>query len=439
MSIVSTLSHDAPDFEARLESLRSRLHGGNLVAGGPSAVDVPKTVAEILTRVRTGGDAAAAELTNQYDKATLTPQTLRVSAEELRRAHADADPDFLALMRAAIANIREYQSHIRHVSPPPLTRGGRTLGVRYTPLDRVAVYVPGGQALYPSTVLMTVVPAQVAGVREIAMFSPPRGGEMSPMALALAAELGVTEVYRLGGAVAVAAAGFGTETIRPVAKIVGPGNAFVAEAKRQLFGRVGIDSIAGPSEVLIVADDTANPAWVAADMLAQAEHNPGSSLLVTPSANLSRAVQAELTRQLESLERADVTRPSLQAYSAVIVTRDLSHACEIANLFATEHLQIMTADDDTCLTRIRHAGAIFVGHHTPVPLGDYFAGPSHVLPTGGTARFFGPLSCNDFLKASSTLHYDALSLATDAPHVDAFARREGLTAHARAATIRTET
>jgi histidinol dehydrogenase len=285
---------------------------------------------------------------------------------------------------------------------------------------------------------MTVVPAQVAGVKEIAMFSPPRGGELSLMALALAAELGVTEVYRLGGAVAVAAAGYGTQTIAPVAKIVGPGNAFVAEAKRQLFGRVGIDSIAGPSEVLIVADNSANPAWVAADMLAQAEHNPGSSLLVTDSLTLAQAVTVELERQLLTLERADITRPSLQAYSAIVVAKDLDHACDIANSFATEHLQIMTREDDRCLAKIRHAGAIFVGHHTPVPLGDYFAGPSHVLPTGGTAKFFGPLSCNDFLKASSTLRYDAASIALDAPHVDAFARREGLTAHARAATIRTE-
>lgn len=436
MSLLANLHHRASDFDTRLESLRVRLHGGNLVAGGPSTLDVPRVVADILEQVRQGGDAAAIALTNQLDRATLTTSELRVTAEELHRAHTQADASFLSLMREAIDNIREYQSHIKHSSPPPLQRGGRTLGVRYTPLDRVAVYVPGGQALYPSTVLMTVVPAQVAGVKEIAMFSPPRGGELSPMALALAAELGVTEVYRLGGAVAVAAAGFGTETIRPVAKIVGPGNAFVAEAKRQLFGRVGIDSIAGPSEVLIVADDSANPAWVAADMLAQAEHNPGSSLLVTPSEELARAVPAELERQLVTLERADITRPSLQAYSAIIVTKDIDHACDIANLFATEHLQIMTSRDDYCLSRIRHAGAIFLGHNTPVPLGDYYAGPSHVLPTGGTARFFGPLSCNDFLKASSTLRYDAPSVTLDAPRVAEFAGREGLTAHAQAATIR---
>lgn len=436
MPSVTTLTFQAPDFQQRLDALRIRLHSGALVAGGPSGVDVPTIVADILAQVRSRGDTAAAELTSRLDRASVTAQSLRVPEAVIARAHAEADPEFLALMRSAIANIREYQRHILHHAPANLQRGGRQLGVRYTPLDRVAVYVPGMQALYPSTVLMTVVPAQVAGVREIAMFSPPTGGEINHMALALAGELGVSEVYRLGGAVAIAAAGFGTQTIRPVAKIVGPGNAFVAEAKRQLFGRVGIDSIAGPSEVLIVADDSANPAWVAADMLAQAEHNPGSSVLVTPSEKLAASVVLELEKQLATLERADVTRPSLEQYSAIVVCESLSSACEIANDFATEHLQIMTRDDDGCLAQIRHAGAIFVGPHTPVPLGDYFAGPSHVLPTGGTAQFFGPLSCNDFIKASSILRYDDASVRADAPHVDAFARREGLTAHARAASIR---
>ena len=341
-------------------------------------------------------------------------------------------------MRRAIGNIRAYQEHILLKSPAALARGGRQLGLRYTPLDRVAVYVPGGQALYPSTVLMTVVPAQVAGVKEVVMFSPPRGGDINPMVLALAAELGIEEVYRLGGAVAVAAAAFGTETIRPVDKIVGPGNAFVAEAKRQLFGRVGIDSIAGPSEVLIIADDSANAAWVAADMLAQAEHNPGSALLVTPSEDLADAVVRQVEEQLAQLERAAMIRPSLEKYSAVILVRDLDQACDTANRFATEHLQIMTTDDEGCLQQVRHAGAIFLGGHTPVPLGDYYAGPSHVLPTGGTARFFGPLSCNDFLKASSVVRYDAASLAQDAPDVGNFAEREGLTAHARTVKIRGE-
>jgi histidinol dehydrogenase len=279
---------------------------------------------------------------------------------------------------------------------------------------------------------MTVVPAQVAGVREIVMCSPPTGGDINPLALALAHELGITEVYRLGGAVGVAALAYGTESIRPVQKIVGPGNAFVAEAKRQLFGRVGIDAIAGPSEVLIVADDSANPAWVAADLLAQAEHDPGSALLATPSRKLAESVQREIDTQLTQLDRQDAIRAALKRYSALIVTPNLDDACELANDFATEHLQIITQDDAGCLQKIRHAGAIFLGPNTPVPLGDYYAGPSHVLPTGGTAKFFGPLSCNDFLKASSLLEYDAPSIAEDARDVIDFATREGLTAHASA-------
>jgi histidinol dehydrogenase len=335
-------------------------------------------------------------------------------------------------MRRAIENIRAYQQHILVTAPPPLERGGRKLGVRYTPIERAAVYVPGGQALYPSTVLMTVVPAQVAGVQEVVMVSPPTGGEINSMALALAGELGIREVYRLGGAVAVAAMAYGTQSIRPVDKIVGPGNAFVAEAKRQLFGRVGIDSIAGPSEVVIVADDTAPADWVAADLLAQAEHNPGSAVLVTPSNQLAAEVQRELTLQLQQLDRADVIRPALKAYGAIVLATDLEDSCAIANRFAAEHLQIMTRDNDTCANAIQQAGAIFLGPNTPVPLGDYFAGPSHVLPTGGTARFFGPLSCNDFTKATSTLEYTSEAVTQDANDVDTFATREGLTAHAAA-------
>jgi histidinol dehydrogenase len=256
------------------------------------------------------------------------------------------------------------------------------------------------------------------------------------MALALAAELGITEVYRMGGAVALAALAYGTESIRSVQKIVGPGNAFVAEAKRQLFGRVGIDSIAGPSEVFIVADDAATPSHVAADLMAQAEHDPGSAILATPSSRLAEAVVNELDRQLEKLERSAAIRAALANYSAVIVTADLEEACELANDFATEHLQIMTHDDARCLHRIRHAGAIFIGCNTPVPVGDYYAGPSHVLPTGGTARQFGPLSCNDFLKATSLIAYDHASLEADAAHIQAFATREGLTAHAAAVAAR---
>ncbi len=436
MATVRTLSCQSPDFSVSVDDLCSRLHGGNLVSAGQSSVDVPRVVADILQQVRTGGDAAAAQLASKLDKATITPATLRVPQSQLDAAHAAADPRFLALMRQAISNIREYQQHILYQAPPPLLRGGRKLGVRYTPVERVAVYVPGGQALYPSTVLMTVVPAQVAGVREIVMVSPPTGGEINPMALALAKELGIAEVVRLGGAVGVAAVAFGTETIAKVDKIVGPGNAFVAEAKRQLFGRVGIDSIAGPSEVFIVADDSANPAWVAADMLAQAEHNPGSAILATPSATLAAAVSDEVDAQLSRLERAEITRPSLQNYSAILVTESLEAACALADRFATEHLQLVTRNNERCAAQINNAGAMFIGAYSPVPVGDYYAGPSHVLPTGGTARFFGPLSCNDFLKATSTIEYDARGLADDGPAIIDFAGREGLTAHANSVKVR---
>jgi histidinol dehydrogenase len=425
-----------PDYESRVLAIARRLHDGGLVSSGSGELDVPGIVRGIIDGVKSGGDAAAAEFASKLDGARLGAEGLRVHADALHAAHASTDPALLELMRAAIANIREYQEHIRVRAPEPLLRGGRRLGVRYTPLDRVAVYVPGGQALYPSSVLMTVVPAQVAGVREIAMFTPAKGGEIHPLALALAHELGIREVYRLGGAVAIAVAALGTERIPRVDKVVGPGNAFVAEAKRQLFGRVGIDSIAGPSEVLIVADDSADPRWTAADMLAQAEHNPGSAVLVTTSLALAEATRAEVERQLALLERAEATRHSIDEYSAIIVTDTLEAATEIANRFATEHLQIVTRQNDACLARIRHAGAVFLGPYAPVPVGDYFAGPSHVLPTGGTAKFFGPLSCNDFIKASSLIEYDAEGLSEDAPRVRDFAQHEGLTAHARAVMIR---
>ncbi len=435
MRIIHT--NEAATDPAVLE-VRDCLRAGGMTAAAEQAgLDVRKTVADILADVEARGNAALIDCEARLDGANLTDATLRVSADEIAAAHAGAEPEFLALIRRVIANIRQYQQSIMHQAPPPVRRGGRTLAVRYTPVDRAAVYVPGGRAMYPSTVLMTVVPAQVAGVGEIVMVSPPTtDSDLNPMVLALAGELGVKEVYRLGGSQAVAAMAYGTSTIRPVDKIVGPGNAFVAEAKRQVMGRVGIDSIAGPSEVLIVADATAKCEWVAADMLAQAEHDPGSAVLVTDSPELAKAVATEIDRQLPGLERADALRSALDRYSAIIVVPDIDAACAVANDFATEHLQIITADDQAALGKIRHAGAIFLGPHTPVPLGDYYAGPSHVLPTGGTARFFGPLSVNDFLKASSVTSYDAPSLAADGPDVADFASREGLTAHANAIRIR---
>jgi histidinol dehydrogenase len=436
---MTTLRIIAPgaDYEHQVRELLAVLRSGGLLASEEkSALDVAGIVRDILEQVQRDGDQAAAALTARLDRAPIAATALHVPEAEIARAHREADPAFLALIRRAIANIRSYQEHIKHRDPAPLVQGGRKLGVRYTPIERVGVYVPGGRALYPSTVLMTVVPAQVAGVREIVMASPPTGGRISDLALALAAELGIREVLQLGGAVAVAAMAYGTASIKPVHKIVGPGNAFVAEAKRQLFGRVGIDSVAGPSEVVVVADDAAKPAWVAADLLAQAEHDPGAAVLVTPSAALARAVASEVDKQLAQLERAAAARSAIGRYSAAVITPSLDAACDLASEIAAEHLQIMTSDDAHCVARIQHGGAIFVGAHTPVPLGDYFAGPSHVLPTGGTAKFFGPLSVNDFLKASSLIEYDAASLAADGGDVADFATREGLTAHAAAIRIR---
>ena len=434
---IRIIKTDSSQGKAAVSALRDMLRRGALTADA-EAVDVRKIVRDIIDDVEGRRDVAAAEITSRLDRAEVTPDTIRVPKEQILDAHQAADGEFLQLVRRVSDNIREYQESILITDPPPLRRGGRTLGVRYTPMARAGVYVPGGKAIYPSTVLMTIVPAQVAGVEQIAIASPPTGGDVNRMVLALAGELGITEVYRLGGAVAVAAMALGTETIAPVDKIVGPGNAFVAEAKRQLFGRVGIDSVAGPSEVLIVADQTARADYVAADMLAQVEHNPGSAILVTPSADLAGAAAAELDAQLPALQRRDAAGACLEAYGAIIVTADLDEACRIANDFATEHLQIITADDRGALAKIRNAGAVFLGPHTPVPLGDYYAGPSHVLPTGGTAKFSGPLSCNDFLTAASVLSYDAESLDSDAADVIDFATREGLTAHANAVRIRTQ-
>lgn len=427
------------NYSERVARTLELLRSGTLTSADQvSGLDVPAIVRDIIDQIRERGDDAIVRLTEKLDGAKLTPDSMRVSQAEINRAHEESDVDFLKLARLVIANIREYQEHILVEAPKPLKRGGRVLGVRYTPIDRVAIYVPGGRALYPSTVLMTAVPAIVAGVGEIVMASPPTGGEINAMALALAKELGIKEVYRMGGAVAMAALAYGTERIKPVRKIVGPGNAFVAEAKRQLFGVVGIDSIAGPSEVLIIADDRAEASWVAADLMAQAEHDPGSAVLLTPSPRLAERVVDEIEKQLGSLSRAEAIRAAIEKYCAIIITRDLENACELANAFAPEHLQIITASDAVCLKRIRNAGAIFVGKHTPVPIGDYFAGPSHVLPTAGTAAFFGPLDCNDFRKASSLLQYDRAGLVEDGEQIIEFANREGLTAHAHAVRIRTE-
>lgn len=428
-----------PSTDVEVAALRGKLRGARLTDADTGGVDVPRIVREIIAKVERRGDAAVAQLTSQLDNAEITPTRLRVPAETLRDARAKTGERFLRLVRRVADNIRTYQEHIRLTDPPSLRRDGRELGLRYTPIARAAVYVPGGRAIYPSTVLMTLVPAQVAGVGEIAVVSPPStDGDIHPTILALACEFGVEEVYRAGGAVGIAAVALGTESIRAVDKVVGPGNAFVAEAKRQLLGRVGIDSIAGPSEVLILADETAKPQWLAIDLIAQAEHDPGSAVLVTCSPELAEQTVEAVEEHLQTLERAASARAALDAYSGIIVVDDMDQACALADEFAPEHLQIITADDEAVLAKVRNAGAVFLGKHTPVALGDYCAGPSHVLPTGGTARFFSPLSCNDFLKATSVLRYDAASTRADADDVIDFATREGLTAHARSIEVRTQ-
>ncbi len=392
---------------------------------------VQKIVKDIINKIRSGGDSAISDLILKLDKARIPPEDFLVTPEDLEKAHKKADASFLDLVRKTASNIREYQEHILIRPPSPLIRGKRKLSVRYTPVDKAAVYVPGGKAVYPSTVLMTVIPAQVAGVKEIVMASPPsEEGEINPMVLALACEFGIKKVYKMGGAVAIAALAMGTKTVNPVNKIVGPGNAFVAEAKKQLFGHVGIDSIAGPSEVLIIADGGANPAYIASDMLAQTEHNPGSAILITDSLNLAKNTASEIEIKLGRLERAEAIDRGINSYSACIVVDNLNTACKLADEFAAEHLQIITKDNEMYLNKINNFGAVFLGKWTPVATGDYLAGPSHVLPTGGTSKFFGALSCNDFRKSQSIIEYDRASLAEDANSIVDFALREGLTAHA---------
>jgi histidinol dehydrogenase len=405
----------------------------------------PQQVVErICSDVAARGLQALLEYTAKLDGKTLTRETMRVSAAELQAAHAQADPAYLQVIRQVRANIIEFQSAIRlsDVSlTRPVTSGGRTgtvrLGQRYLPLKRVGVCIPGGAAAYPSSLLMTAVPAQVAGVPEIVVVVPPTdfGGYNADL-LAACHELGVTEVYRVGGAQAVAALAYGVEGLPQVDKIVGPGNLFVALAKRHVYGAVDIDSIAGPSEVVILADETARPEFVASDMISQAEHSPGSGVLITWHPPLVSPVLAAINRQLAELDRGGLARTSLEQYGACLIARDMDEACQLSDLLAPEHLHISTANPEQPLARLQNAGAIFLGHFTPVALGDYIAGPSHVLPTGGTARFANGLCVNDFLKRSSLIQYDEAALAHDALGVRLLAAKEGLTAHSASVDIR---
>lgn len=401
----------------------------------------PLTPSEVVQRicgdVRSQGTSAVLKYTAALDKVSLTVDQLRVSASELAAAHAAVDPSLLDSIRRIRENIHAFQSAILHRDVKLSPRAGVQLWQRYVPLRRVGICVPGGAAAYPSTVLMTVIPAQVAGVKEIAVIAPPTPfGAYNQVMLATCHELGVKEVYRVGGAQGIAALAYGCDTIPAVDKIVGPGNLFVALAKKFVYGTVDIDSFAGPSEVIVIADETADPRFIAADLLAQAEHSPGSAILITWAPKLLEQVAEALVQQLQTLGRADLALESLKSLGAMILVSDSAAACRLTDQFAPEHLHIETREPESLLQHIQNAGATFLGNHTPVALGDYAAGPSHVLPTGGTCSWAAGLSSNSFLRSGSVTQFDAQALQQIAPDVQRLAEVEGLTAHAQSVAIR---
>lgn len=397
---------------------------------------VDAAVEEILAAVRQGGDEALRDYTRRFDGAEL--EHLRVSEEELDAALDTVSPDFLETLRQAAENIRRFHERQRHNGFILTDRPGVVMGQRWTPIERVGICVPRSPEAFPSTILMNVIPARIAGASQIVLVTPPRrDGSVSPEALAAARLAEADAVFKIGGAQAVAALAYGTESVPRVDKIVGPGGVFVATAKRKVFGQVDIDMIAGPSEILILADGKSNPAWVAADLLSQAEHDVlASAVLVTDSRSLAEAVRAEAARQLEALPRRDVAAKSLEDNGKIIVAGSLDQAVEAANLIAPEHLELCVDEPFALLPRIRNAGSVFLGRFTPEALGDYFAGPNHTLPTSGTARFSSPLGVDDFMKRSSFLCYDQAALDACADRVADFARREGLEGHARSAVSR---
>ncbi|MFZ5595410.1 MAG: histidinol dehydrogenase [Bacillota bacterium] len=402
--------------------------------------DLEGKVSEIISRVRSEGDAALCGLSLELDGVTLTDDNIRVPEEEIQQARETVGRDFLKAVKEAVGNIREYHQKQLLNSWIDFSREGVLLGQVIRPLDRVGIYVPGGKASYPSSVLMNAIPAMVAGVREIAMVTPPSGdGRVNIHTLAAAAEAGVTEVYRIGGAQAVAALAYGTKTIRRVDKITGPGNKYVTMAKKLVFGAVDIDMLAGPSEVLVVADSSANPAYIAADLLSQAEHDEMASVvLVTPDRGLADAVAKEVEKQVKGLGRTGIAARAVKDYGAIIVTASLEEAVVLANSFAPEHLELAVNDPYNWLPRITAAGAVFMGHYTPEPVGDYIAGPNHILPTGGTARFFSPLGVDQFLKRISVISYSRAALEREAGSIIKLAGVEGLDAHAKSVQIRLE-
>ncbi len=409
---------------------RSPNHYGEYEAG----------VSEILENVKKDGDKAIFAYTEKFDKAAIDASNIKVTEEEIEEAYTLVDPELIEIIRKALANIRTYHEKQRQYSWFDSKPDGSLLGQKITPLARVGVYVPGGKAAYPSSVLMNIVPAKVAGVDEIIMVTPPgKDGKVTPTTLVAAHEAGADMIYKVGGAQAVGALAYGTESIPKVDKIVGPGNIYVALAKKAVYGHVSIDAIAGPSEILVIADETANPRYVAADLLSQAEHDElASAILVTTSEALAQKVSEEVDKFVEELSRGDIIRKSLDNYGYILIAEDMEDAVQTANEIASEHLEIQTKNPYEVMMKIRNAGAIFIGEYASEPLGDYFAGPNHVLPTNGTAKFFSPLSVDDFIKKSSIIAYSREALQMVHEDIEAFAKAESLTAHANSIHVRFE-
>ena len=397
-------------------------------------------VNDIIDNVRANGDAAIFDYTKRFDGADINASNIRVTKEEIEEAYTLVDPELIDVIRKALVNIREYHEKQRQYSWFDSKPNGTMLGQKVTPLATTGVYVPGGKAVYPSSVLMNVVPAKVAGVEKIIMTTPPgKDGKVNPNTLVAANEAGADEIYKVGGAQAIAALAFGTESIPKVDKIVGPGNIYVALAKKAVYGYVSIDSIAGPSEILVLADETANPRFVAADLLSQAEHDEmASAILVTTSRELAEAVSAEVDKFIAELSRKEIMTKSVENYGYILVAESLQDAIDASNDIASEHLEIVTKNPFEVMMKIKNAGAIFIGEYSSEPLGDYFAGPNHILPTNGTAKFFGPLSVDDFVKKSSIIYYSKEALQPIHKDIIKFAESEQLTAHANSIKVRFE-
>ena len=413
----------------------------NLLKRSPNNYgEFESTVAQILDKVKNEGDAALFAYTKEFDKADVTKETIRVTDAEIEEAYAQIDPALLGVIRKALVNIRQYHEKQIQNSWFTSTTDGTMLGQKVTPLNRVGVYVPGGKAVYPSSVLMNIVPAKVAGVPHIVMTTPPgKDGKVCASTLVAAKEAGADEIYKVGGAQAIGALAFGTESIPKVDKIVGPGNIFVALAKKAVYGYVSIDSIAGPSEILVLADETANPHFVAADLLSQAEHDElACAILITTSEEFAKKVDEEVKGFVEVLSRKEIIQKSLDNFGYILIAEDMDEAIEAANEIAPEHMEIVTANPFEDMMKVKNAGAIFIGEYSSEPLGDYFAGPNHVLPTNGTAKFFSALSVDDFIKKSSIVYYSKSALHNIHKDIIQFATSEQLTAHANSIAVRFE-